>query len=99
MRVIDPGHHYELTNLDVGLEVYNFSDIVFVKREGVGYPGNVGHHSGTNCQEVLRVLIDRVKYLDNQIPDDNNETILGFLRLAVFNFEERAARRHGRKIS
>lgn len=60
MKVIDPGHVYELAHLD-GQHVER---LVFVKREGDGYPGNFGHHEGTNLQEVLRALIDRVEYLN-----------------------------------
>jgi hypothetical protein len=54
--VIDPGHEYELASLDGEKAVR----LTFVKRIGARYPGNKGpSYSGTNCQEVLRVLIDR----------------------------------------
>jgi hypothetical protein len=66
------------------------------KREGPGYPGNVGSHPGTNIQEVLRVLIDRLKYLNNQIPDNHNSLALSDLREALWFLEHRAAERHGR---
>jgi hypothetical protein len=96
MRVIDPGHIYELRHLDdpVG---ESFSMLKFVKREGDGYPGNVGHYSGTTTQEVLRALVDRAKYVDNQIHDNANDQVLWHLRMAIWHLEERAARRHGRK--
>ena len=92
MQVIDAGHEYELQSYD-GEQV---NRLVFMKREGEGYPFNVGHHAGTNCQEVLRALIDRVKYLQKQIPCEENERILGYLRSALWQFEKRAALRHGR---
>jgi hypothetical protein len=92
VKVIDPGHVYELDRLDGdGCET-----LTFVKREGPGYPGNVGHHAGTNMQEVLRALMDRVRYLDRQIPDLSNLDAIGALRDALFSFEVRAATRHGR---
>jgi hypothetical protein len=72
--------------------------LYFVKREGEGYPGNVGHHAGTNIQDVLRALIDRVQYLDNQISDVENEFVLNDLRSALFCLEKRAANRHGRVL-
>jgi hypothetical protein len=98
MKVIDPGHHYRLDILD-GPDTPGVvwgADLRFVKREGPGYPGNVGHHEGTNMQEVLRALIDRVKYLDNQIPHEENAEVLADLRHAIFALECRAAERHGR---
>lgn len=95
MRVIDPGHEYLLNSLDGGEPVL----LTFVKREGEGYPGNIGHHPGTNLQEVLRALIERVKYLNNQIPDARNWHVLLYLREALFELEQRAAERHGRVLS
>lgn len=94
MKVIDPGHSYELTNIDGSGS--NF--LTFVKREGPGFPGNVGHHEGTNLQEVIRVLIDRVKYLNNQIYDERNNAIIRYLRLSLMYLEHRAAERHNREL-
>jgi hypothetical protein len=70
---------------------------IFVKREGSGYPGNVGHHPGTTLQEVLRACIDRVRYLDAQISDPTNAMALNSLREAIYFLERRAARRHNRE--
>jgi hypothetical protein len=52
MKIIDPGHKYELDQLDgEGKEI-----LTFVKRDTPSerYPGNQGHYPGTNMQEVLR---------------------------------------------
>ena len=100
MIIHDPGHKYQL-------EMYNGNymsgdkDVIltFMKREGKGYPGNVGRYAGTNVQEVLRALIDRIEYLDNQIHDDRNDAILENLRRSLYMLEERAADRHRRQFS
>lgn len=91
MIVVDPGHTYLLDHLDGD----NQSILAFVKREGEGFPGNVGHHEGTNMQEVLRALIDRVQYLDDQISSPHNYQVLWHLRACIQNLEQRAAERHG----
>lgn len=92
MKVIDPGHQYELAHLDGdGVEV-----LTFVKREGEGYPGNLGSHPGTNIQESIRVLIDRMRYLDRQVPHPRNSEVIGNLRSALIGLECRAAERHFR---
>jgi hypothetical protein len=104
VKVIDPGHEYELDWLDGkppiersgGIEDGN--RLIFVKRAGAGYPGNKGSHPGTNMQEVLRALIDRVKYLDGQIHDERNLGVLENLRGALWLLEDRAAERHGRSL-
>lgn len=91
MKVLDEGHDYELENYD-GEGVQR---LTFMKREGPGYPFNIGHHPGTNCQEVLRVFISRVKYLDRQIPCDDNKRIIAGARRLFLEFERRGAMRHG----
>lgn len=97
MDIIDPGHKYHLRILDAKISLTPHV-LVFVKREGDGYPGNIGHHSGTTTQEVLRALIDRTKYVDNQIHDPRNDHVLAYLRRSIYKFEERAAERHGRVL-
>lgn len=97
MKIIDPGHTYDLRCLDV-MEPSLPVILRFVKREGPGYPGNIGSHDGTTTQEVLRALIDRTKYVDNQIPDDRNDLVLFHLRCAIYQLETRAAERHDRVL-
>lgn len=93
MRVIDPGHKYALRQLDGdGEEI-----VTYVKREGDKYPGNVGHHPGTNLQEQIRAQIDRVKFLDEQDPCAENKVILVYFRNIIRRLEIRAAKRHGRE--
>lgn len=99
MIVVDPGHSYLLNLLDSGSCSTSHSELVFVKRMGEIYPGNTSSHAGTNIQEVIRACIDRVKYLDNQIPCYENKSILLHLRLAIWWLELRAAMRHNRKES
>lgn len=98
MIEIDPGHEYDLYDLDSRL-ANRYQRLQFVKRIGEMYPGNEGEpHQGTNCQEVIRALIARVKYLDKQIPCAENDRIVRHLRLALLLFEQRAARRHKRRL-
>lgn len=93
MRVLDPGHWYSLNMLDGPGNVR----IRFVKREGAGYPGNAGRYAGTNVQEVLRACVDRLGYLNNQIPDVETRRAMEHLIDAIHSLEVRAAKRHGRK--
>lgn len=99
MRIKDSGHKYELAQYSStpGVESHRVPDVLrFMKRIGDRYPGNSGSgYSGTNCQEVLRALMDRCKYLNNQIPCEETEQIITQLRLSLYCFEVRAAREHG----
>lgn len=106
MKTIVPGHIYQLDLLDKdeGLtpttpasidsdllcDVHWQELMVFVQR---GIDGS-NRHAGYTCQEVLRVLIDRVKVLDDQQPWSGNKDILNYLRSALLLFEHRAAMKH-----
>ena len=94
MRVIDEGHLYELAALDGGMDV----PLRFVKREGAGYPGNVGHYSGTTSQEVLRALINRACYVNGQISCWQTRLSIYLMGFVVWLYEHRAAKRHKRPI-
>lgn len=94
MTVLDPGHVYLLDALD-GDEVQRLQ---FVKREGAKYPGNVGSHSGTTLQEVIRALVERCRYVNAQTPCAETEAVIGLLSAALLLLESRAARRHGRHL-
>lgn len=95
MKVIDPGHIYVLETYDKLLPTTEHDiELTFMKRIGDNYPNNGGFpFPGTNCQEVIRVLIDRVEYLDNQHPSEHNKRIRTYLRAALREFEIRARAR------
>lgn len=94
MRVLDKGHDYELGALD-GDHAQNLR---FVKRcdmtDPSKYPGNKNAYPGTTLQIVLRVLINRVQYLQNQKWCVENVLIRFCLMTAIWLLEFRAARRH-----
>lgn len=80
MRVVVPGHLYELDHLDGGRK----QRLQFVDR------GHGRDQEGTVNQEVIRALIDRVKFLDSEKPWPLNEQILRHLRMALTLHEARA---------
>lgn len=90
-KVKDPGHVYELPNLDGdGVQILRF-----VKRCGSKYPGNADAHPGTTLQAVMRCLIERLQYLQVQVPCRENEAIIIRLIDSLWLLENRAATRHG----
>lgn len=94
MKVIDPGHLYELANLDdsVAEVPRNPTRLYFVKRIGAKFPGNTGSsYSGTITQEVVRALIDRTEYVNGQRSHVRNGLVLHHLREALRELEMRAA--------
>lgn len=94
MRVIDPGHIYEIPALDGG----DPQIIHFVKRKGQNYPGNTDSADGPITQEFLRAILDRCIYMNNQGSCAETDIIIANLRTALMMFEVRAARCRGTAI-
>jgi hypothetical protein len=84
MKILDLGHSYALGSLDGDACVV----LTFVKRFRED-----ANHAGTTNQEILRVLIDRVLFLDAEKPWRGNEEILAHLRAALVLHECRALER------
>ena len=93
MKVLDPGHKYELLNFDGGEPVI----LTFVKRNNPPekYPGNVNAYPGTQIQEVLRALIERGLYLEGQIPCPETRVVIENCRDSIWLLENRHAKRNG----
>lgn len=101
MKILDPGHLYELNLLDADIHGSNGTTTLrFVKRCGDKYPGNSEPaYEGVTTQEVLRALIDRQKYVDGQRPSVANKLVLSNLRQALRWLEVRAAEERGDDVS
>lgn len=96
MKVLDSGHTYELTHLD-GLN-QNGNYLCFVKRydpqDSTKFPGNYNSYPGTTSQEVIRCLLDRARYVQNQKWCLENIVVIQCLRIALWSLEFRASRKH-----
>jgi hypothetical protein len=97
MKVVEPGHVYTMDTIDSrgSLEPQT---VRFLRRSSslIQHPYEA---EGTNTQELLRVAIDRTKYLDRIQPCSENEDILFCLRHALFLYEARAYRRKINKVN
>lgn len=94
MKVLDPGHKYELASLDGGEPII----LTHTKRIGEKYPGNEGDpYPGTTLQETWRAQIERLRYLDHQEHNEANSACIANLKENLWLLEARAAKRHGRQ--
>lgn len=82
MKVLEPGHVYQLSSYDGEMEVI----LTFVNREDKPHPG-------TQTQEVLRALIDRTQHCDLCLRWEGNDDIIYHLRAALILHEQRALMR------
>lgn len=96
MEVIDPGHMYGLWFFDNDGSEPSTGVLQFVKRNDPPekYPGNTNAYPGTQIQEVLRALIDRAEYVNNQVPCEQTHEVIVHLINALWLLEQRHADRH-----
>lgn len=94
MRVIEAGHVYWLQDLekDTGRK------LTFIKRSSKAITHD-REFDGTNSQEVIRVIIDRTKYLNDIINAVENDDTVYHLRMALLGYEARAYRRKLDKVN
>lgn len=85
MKILTPGHEYLLSNIKTDNRDENANTLKFYNEKCVDKDEIVG----TSNQEVLRALIDRVNYLDNELPHSFNKEIIFHLRKALALHEAR----------
>lgn len=90
MDVLDAGHVYRLLDrpYDKVTAIETVQEITFVKRICPTAPHEV-QWDGLICQDLIRVLIDRVKYLQAQQPCVETEKIIAYLQQSLWLFEYR----------
>lgn len=76
MNIIKTGHKYTISDKCF---------IQFIKTDGSAEE----NFEGVISQDIIRILIDRQKYLQDKLPCDTNVKILKYLRLALVEFEKR----------
>lgn len=96
MRVLIPGHKYELQNVDdPSVQVLQFVQRRDERGELLLPSDQV---AGLQTQEVLRALIDRTLYLHAEQAWHENVTAVNHLRDCLRMYESRAAHRHLEKL-
>ena len=93
MKVVDPGHYYTVRNFDSKCKEEQV--ILFVKRMGSKYPGNNSAYSGTITQELLRVILNRLYYVNNQIWSPFTFCCIQLIKISIWLLECRAALKKG----
>lgn len=94
MKIIDPGHIYELRQLGDD----KTQTLTFIKRSGGAVQYNK-EWPGLQTQEVLRALIDRTIYLDKVLECKETKEAARHLRAALYWYEARALRRKRSKTN
>ena len=87
MKVLDEGHKYKLENLEKTTlpEKMRDSTIYFVKKEPISEGSNELQlvHDGTTNEEVLKMLINRMNYLQSKMSCRENAIVITKLEEAL----------------
>jgi hypothetical protein len=100
MKIITTGHKYELASFENGpAQTLQFIEKVMapVQSEQVSH-ALVTVNDGTTNEEVLRVLIDRLQYLNGKFPCRENAIVITKLEESLMWLNKRTADRQARSV-
>lgn len=92
MKVLTPGHKYELSNFE-GTEPTQ--TLQFIQKEGEPL---TTVHDGTTNEEVLSMLIDRMRFLQNKLPSRETAIAITKCEEALMWLNKRTAERKARGV-
>jgi len=98
MKVIVEGHTYELERHDVKLDGYPVERLQFINKVKQEDGSLVTVADGTTNEEVLRVLIDRMNYLQKRMPCRENAIVITKLEESLMWLEKRTEDRKARGV-
>lgn len=97
MKVLTPGHKYELANFEKPEspgQVIQFIE----KKQTVDRAEFYTVNNGTTNEEVLAMMIDRMESLNAKLPNFYSSSAIGLLRMTLNLLNERTAERKARNV-
>jgi len=98
MKIITPGHRYELSNFENPIDNQTLQ---FIEKRPSPHTSDAPMetvHEGTTSEEVLRVLIDRMNHLQDKFPCRENAVVITHLETALLWLDKRTADRKARDV-
>lgn len=95
MKILTPGHKYALDNFEKPDS--DGQIIQFIEKQPMG-PDLVTVNDGTTNEEVLAVLIDRLKFLGEKLPCRENSIAITKCEEALLWLNKRTAERKARGV-
>lgn len=89
MKVLEAGHVYELETYENKTPL----TLMFISKKGKEIV-----HDGVTNEELLDVLIDRMKWLDNRLPSPENQSVIEHLELSLELLKFRTAQRLAQNV-
>jgi hypothetical protein len=97
MKILTPNHKYELANFEHPDQPGQV--LQFIEKTRSGPDGELSTvNDGTTNEEVLTMLIDRLRGLDKIMPSPQNKAAIGYLKDALQVLERRTTDRRARGV-
>jgi hypothetical protein len=96
MKILTPSHRYELENFEHPDQPGQV--IQFIEKAYAGYGPMKTVNDGTTNEEVLRVLINRLRGLGEKLPGRENSIAITKCEEALMWLEKRTADRKSRGV-
>ena len=94
MKIITEGHKYELMCFDPPTKYGDIQTIQFIEK--IAQEGStqlITVNNGTTNEELLKVLINRMNYLQNKFPCRENAIVITKLEESLMWLEQRTKKR------
>lgn len=98
MKVNVPGHNYELANFENKNTQGQILQFIHKEPKMEGSPELETRADGTTNEEVLEVLIDRMKFLQEKFPCRENAIVITKLEESLMWLNKRTADRVKRNV-
>jgi len=95
MEVITPGHKYLAENFE---NKEKGQLIQFIEKIPSENSGLITLNDGTTNEELLKVLLDRMNYLDDKFPCEENKEAIKSMQQALNWLDLRTAKRTARGV-
>ncbi len=96
MKILTPNHRYELENFEHPESPGQV--IQFIEKSYEGYGPMKTVHDGTTNEEMLKVMIDRLRGLGEKLPCRENSIAITKLEEALLWLNHRTAERRTRGV-
>ena len=97
MKAIEQGHQYQLDNMEGGFQTLLFIQKEVTPNSTEGIPMQT-IMNGTTNEEVLKVLIDRMYFLQGKMASRENAIVITNLEESLMWLEKRTADRKARGV-
>jgi hypothetical protein len=97
MRVLTPGHKYEAHHFE---DKNSFTVIQFIEKRPNGDSSTdfITINDGVTNEELIKILGNRIAFLDSKVPSDYNKRALQGLKDAMTALNERTKERQERGV-